>query len=146
MIQRIIDWYNGYTLQEKLELELLLNVAYIGAIEEVKTLDVSELLYKGCVFDTRTKKKKTKKTKKVSDVEACICGIARVVNVEDMDFGLDRTKAQINLLKLKGSTVRVRLGIDLLNGERYQFCKEYCIEDLQRMKEDEKIKRILNKI
>lgn len=142
MIQRIIDWYNGYTLEEKLELELLLNTAYLGSIEEVQTLDFGELQYKGCVFDPRIKKKKTKKTKKVSDVETCISGIAKVVNVEDMDFGLDRTKAQINLLKLKGSTIRVKLTIDLLNGDSFQFCKEYCIEDLQNMKN---IESLLNK-
>ena len=129
MIQRIIDWYNGYTLEEKLELEWLLETAYIKAIEEVKTLDVSELQKPGCHFDTKTKM--NKKVENLSEIECCISGIARVVNIENMDYNDNRTKAQINMMKINGSSIRVKLGIDTISGKNYQFCQEYYIGELK---------------
>jgi hypothetical protein len=35
MMQRIIDWYNGYTLEDKLELEMVLGVANFLATDEL---------------------------------------------------------------------------------------------------------------
>lgn len=128
MIQRIIDWYNGYTLEDKLELEWLLETAYIKAIEELKTLDVSKLQF--CFYNG--KKLKYRKSKKGKLVKyKIISGIARVVNIENMDYNDNRTKAQINMMKINGSTIRVKLGIDTMNGEQLQFCQEYYIGELK---------------
>jgi hypothetical protein len=99
MIQRIIDWYNGYTLEDKLELEWLLGVA-----KELATDELGEKV----VCNTK----------------------ALVVNIENMDYNTNRIIAQINMMKLEGSTIRVKLNNETIDGKVLQFCREYKVEDI----------------
>ena len=65
-----------------------------------------------------------------------------VVNIENMDFTPNYIIRQIKLMKLKGSTIRVRINIDTIGGEKFQYCREY---ELSYIKELLMIKFLSNK-
>lgn len=133
MIQRIIDWCNGYTLEDKLELEWLLETAKEKAFDELNNIDVKELQKRDCVFDTKIKGRNThhrytkNKNRNIHLLNGDYTMEVKmlVVNIENMDYNDNRIMAQINMMKIKGSTIRVRINIDTIGGEKFQFCREY---------------------
>ena len=143
MIQRIIDWYNGYTLEDKLELEWLLKTAKEKAIEELNNIDVKELQKRDCAFDINVKGKNKNIDKDLLNGDYTMEVKMLVVNIENMDFTPnDIIQYQIKLMKLKGSTIRVRINIDTIGGEKFQYCREY---ELSYIKELLMIKFLSNK-
>jgi hypothetical protein len=142
MIQRIIDWYNGYTLEDKLELEWLLETAKEKAIEELNNIDVKELQKRDCAFDINVKGKNKNIDKDLLNGDYTMEVKMLVVNIENMDFTPNYIIRQIKLMKLKGSTIRVRINIDTIGGEKFQYCREY---ELSYIKELLMIKFLSNK-
>jgi len=133
MIQRIIDWYNGYTLKDKLELELLLYTAKQLAIDEMNKIDIKELQPMCCSFVTHTKSKNNR-DKDLLNGEYNMQVEMLVVNVENMFYTTNDIVRQIILMKRKGSTIRVRINLETISGKKFQFCREYNVEELIKNK------------
>jgi hypothetical protein len=150
MIQRIIDWCNGYTLEDKLELELLHQYVIFQHMKEAAT-ELNEMIVCYPMSDIRGLIRE-EKTWKPSDFN--YTPVFNEYEYGVTNYNIDKVSIQqlwegfgengdslsllqkIKLLNEPGSIFRVRMNIKSYNDDKkFQFSKEYCIKDLiQQMK------------
>ena len=143
--ERIIDWYNGYTLQEKLELELLHQYVIFQHMKEAAT-ELNEMIIRYPMSDSRGLIRE-EKTWKPSDFNYTPgfneyeYGITNYntdrVSIQQLYEGFGGNGDSLTLLqRIKwlnepGSIFRVRMTIRSYNDDKkFQFSKDYCIKDL----------------
>lgn len=115
MIQRIIDWYNGYTLEDKLELEWLLHTAKELAIDELNNIDLKNNKDKDLLNGDYT-------------MEVRMVVVNR--NVSFFKTPKNDIVRQLLLLSEEGATIRTRIDLDTIGGNKFQFSTEYNVDDL----------------
>lgn len=132
MIQRVIDWYNGYTLQDKLELEWLLNTAKELAIDEMNNTGLEKLQHSSCSFDAHSKGKNNK-NKDLLNGDYTMEVKMVIVNTNASFFKTPKSDIvrQLLLLSEEGSTIRIRINLETIGGEKFQFCREYNVEEIK---------------
>ncbi len=114
MIQRIIDWYNGYTLEDKLELEWLLDTTKELAIDELN-IDLKNNKDKDLLNGDYT-------------MEVRMVVVNR--NVSFFKTPKNDIVRQLLLLSEEGATIRTRIDLDTIGGNKFQFFREYNVEDI----------------
>lgn len=116
MIQRITDWYNGYTLEDKLELEWLLYTAKELAIDELN-IDLKNNKDKDLLNGDYT-------------MEVSMVVVNRNVSFFKPLAGKKDIVRQLLLLSVDGATIRTRIDLDTIGGNKFQFSIEYNVDDL----------------
>lgn len=148
MIQRIIDWYNGYTLEEKLELELLEEYATFQSVKDAAT-ELNEMIMRIPMYN-RTGLIRKEKIYKPNDFNYIIgfniyeyeitnhsieCLYTRLFCEDEVNkitrAGSD-TLSKIKILNEPNSKLRIKMIIRNSDDKKLEYCKEYCVKDLIR--------------
>lgn len=149
MIQRIINWYNGYTLEEKLELEYLEQYAICQLMIET-TIELNEMIVCYPISGSRGLLREEiiwdpnnfHYTPVFNIYEYGITNYnIEKVYIKQLWEGLPvcyksdnlSLLQRIKLLNEPNSIFRIKMNIRNNKG-LIQVCKEYCIKDLQKLK------------